>query len=56
MARERALQMAQSDFHNGAIKGDAVIAQARQYEAFLVGKPVLVTAVPTQSKGRTPVS
>jgi hypothetical protein len=46
MARERALMMAQSDFRAGAITKDEIITQARQYEAYLSGKPVLVSDEP----------
>jgi hypothetical protein len=41
--RERALLMANLDWRNGLISREQVIAQARQYEAYLVGKPILAT-------------
>jgi hypothetical protein len=42
-ARERALLMANLDWRNGLISQEQVISQARQYEAYLTGKPVLAT-------------
>ena len=44
MARERALQMARADWQAGVISRDDVLTQARMYEAYLSGKPVLVTS------------
>jgi hypothetical protein len=41
--RERALLMANLDWRNGLITQNQVISQARQYEAYLTGKPVLAT-------------
>jgi hypothetical protein len=41
--RERALLMANLDWRNGMISQEQVISQARQYEAYLTGKPVLAT-------------
>jgi hypothetical protein len=41
--RERALLMANLDWRNGLISQEQVISQARQYEAYLIGKPVLAT-------------
>ena len=41
--RERALLMANLDWRNGLISQEQVIHQARQYEAYLIGKPVLAT-------------
>ncbi len=38
LARERALQMAQRDWRDGLIKGNALIAQARKYERYLRGE------------------
>lgn len=43
LARDRAIQMAQEDWRAGRIGEDQVIAKARQYEAYLLGKPVLMT-------------
>ncbi len=44
MARERALQMARSDCQNGIITKQEIITQARIYESYISGKPVLVMA------------
>jgi len=38
LARERALVMAQADWHAGRIGQDQVIAQAHQYEAYLANR------------------
>jgi hypothetical protein len=46
MARERALQMARSDCQNGVIAKEEIITQARKYEAYITGKPVLVSGDP----------
>jgi hypothetical protein len=40
MARERALAMAQTDWYAGKIAEDQVIPRARQYEAYLLSRPV----------------
>lgn len=42
MARERALQMARSDCQNGVISKEEIITQARMYESYISGKPVVV--------------
>lgn len=41
LARDRAIQMAQEDWRAGRIGEADVINKARQYEAYLLGKPVL---------------
>lgn len=40
MARERALAMAQADWYADRITEDQVIPRARQYEAYLLSRPV----------------
>lgn len=42
LARERALVMAQHDFHSGMIPEERVIARACQYEAYLRARPILL--------------
>jgi hypothetical protein len=54
MARERALQMARFDWENGKITREDIITQARLYESYLIGKPVLVSTASEQST-RTPL-
>ena len=39
LIRERALVMAQMDWHAGKIDETAVVAKALQYEAYLTGSP-----------------
>ncbi len=39
LVRERALMLAQQDWHAGLIVQDGVILKARQYEAYLAGRP-----------------
>jgi hypothetical protein len=51
--RERALLMANLDWRNGLISQEQVINQARQYEAYLTGKPVLVRE-PSRSPAEEP--
>jgi hypothetical protein len=43
MARERALQMARSDWQEGKITQDFLITQARLYESYISGEPILVS-------------
>lgn len=43
LARDRALQMAQEDWRAGRIGEADVINKARQYESYLLGRPVLTT-------------
>lgn len=42
MARDRAIQMAQEDWRAGRIAECDVINKARQYESYLLAKPVAV--------------
>ncbi len=49
LARERALQMAQTDWHTGVIAEDQVVTRARQYEAYLAGRPILAAGIETPS-------
>jgi len=46
MARQRALQMAQSDWANGRIEKGEVIGQARLYEQFIIGEQATADVVP----------
>jgi hypothetical protein len=46
LARERALAMAQCDWHAGVISEDRVMTRARQYEAYLKGRPVALDPEP----------
>jgi hypothetical protein len=54
MARERALQMARSDCQSGIISKDEIITQARIYESYISGKPVIVTALSCDLSGSSP--
>lgn len=45
LARERALAMAQVDWHAGVIQAEEVINRACQYESYLRGRPVALAAV-----------
>ena len=50
LARERALVMAQCDWHAGLIPEDMVIPRARQYEAYLKGRPVAMDETPLRQE------
>ena len=54
--RERALMMARSDWTYGRITEDRIFEQARRYEAYLRGAPILATdssATPTEPQSET---
>jgi hypothetical protein len=52
MARERALQMARSDWQNSLLTREEIITQARIYESYISGRPVLITASSSDSSGQ----
>ena len=53
MARERALQMARSDWQNGVIARDDMLTQARLYEAYLTGRPIAISYSAERGQSRS---
>lgn len=53
MARDRAIQMAQEDWRAGRIAEGDVINKARQYESYLLARPVAVIGEAERSPARS---